>query len=848
VLNAPVISYISRPPPGTKGKKLVLWANFFKVANFVQGNVYHYDVVCKPEVKSAPVLKRMITTSETDAKSPLFRLNPVFDGRRNMYTVRPIPGTANGNKVQLRVLDDEGAVKGPKKKGGEGANYVTVEIQQAGDPVNMFRLAEFIANRTNELPRDAMQVVDIALRHLIQITRFPMGRAIFTPDDQQMRVALGGGLDCWLGHTQTARVTQMGLMLNVDCTAVAVLSAGPALSFIMNSCNMRDAREVTVQRRFQIAKCMRGVQIQVTHRGQHKRKYRVVSVSEGGANREVFDTPEGQTTVAAYFAKTYSPLRYPDMPCLRVGTKGILLPIEVCAIVPGQRTRNLTGDQTTKMLNATCQDPLQRYEDICAGVPDSSRDPYMKEFKLSVSPDMARVNGRILSAPTLQFSSERNVGQVATVEPRNGTWSLKDVAFRHAQSITSSVVLMVGTEHEVPTRNTQQWFGNFMKTCGTKGVKFNAQPIFRRVEASPGVLENTMKAVCASRPSMVFCFLADRKDPMYPVVKRVSETMIGVPTQCFDMAKIMNFKTSGVAYQANVALKVNAKLGGVNQVVHPNIPIISSMPTMVMGADVHHPSPGDKGKPSIAAVVGSYDMSASKYHSIVQQQAHRLEPIAHMAEATTTLLKNFYAKTRSKPAQIIMYRDGVGEAAFPYILNHELRAMRLACASLESGYNPRITFIIVQKRNHIRLFPDDEKDKFVADRNHNMLPGTVVDTGVVHPQDFDFLMCSHAGLKGTSKATHYHVVADDSKFSSDQLQEMTFNLCHVYARCTRSVSIPAPAFYAHLAAFRARLWRADYDTDDTVSVASRGSQGEAPSSLYVLPTLKPELFDRLFFA
>ena len=30
------------------------------------------------------------------------------------------------------------------------------------------------------------------------------------------------------------------------------------------------------------------------------------------------------------------------------------------------------------------------------------------------------------------------------------------------------------------------------------------------------------------------------------------------------------------------------------------------------------------------------------------------------------------------------------------------------------------------------------------------------------------------------------------------------DLCHLYSRCERSVSYPAPTYYAHLAAFRAR--------------------------------------------
>jgi len=59
-----------------------------------------------------------------------------------------------------------------------------------------------------------------------------------------------------------------------------------------------------------------------------------------------------------------------------------------------------------------------------------------------------------------------------------------------------------------------------------------------------------------------------------------------------------------------------------------------------------------------------------------------------------------------------------------------------------------------------------------------------------------------------------------------------FQLCHTYVRCTRSVSIPAPAYYAHLVAFRARYYLVEKEHDSGEgSHLSGGSEDRAPAAM-----------------
>ncbi|KNA26091.1 hypothetical protein SOVF_000600, partial [Spinacia oleracea] len=57
---------------------------------------------------------------------------------------------------------------------------------------------------------------------------------------------------------------------------------------------------------------------------------------------------------------------------------------------------------------------------------------------------------------------------------------------------------------------------------------------------------------------------------------------------------------------------------------------------------------------------------------------------------------------------------------------------------------------------------------------------TVVDTKICHPTDFDFFLCSHAGIQGTNRPAHYHVLWDDNKFSADEIQSLMNNLCYTF--------------------------------------------------------------------
>lgn len=81
-----------------------------------------------------------------------------------------------------------------------------------------------------------------------------------------------------------------------------------------------------------------------------------------------------------------------------------------------------------------------------------------------------------------------------------------------------------------------------------------------------------------------------------------------------------------------------------------------------------------------------------------------------------------------------------------------------------------------------------------------------MDSQITHPYMQDFYLVSHASIQGVAKPTKYVTLWDDNDMSNDQIEQLAYYLCHMFTRCTRSVSYPAPTYYAHLAAARGKVY------------------------------------------
>lgn len=246
-------------------------------------------------------------------------------------------------------------------------------------------------------------------------------------------------------------------------------------------------------------------------------------------------------------------------------------------------------------------------------------------------------------------------------------------------------------------------------------------------------------------------------------------------------------------YMSNVAMKINAKLGGTTARCVPRISDASLRPgSIIIGADVSHASPGSWA-PSMAAIAVSADEWGAKYMGNCETGFRHVEIIQaqNMKEMLIPMLDE-WQKTVGKgrrPQYVYYFRDGVSTGQFTQVLEREIPILReVIMHNSTEKVPPKITVIIANKRHHLRSFPRPD-DKNAADRNGNPLPGTLIERDITSPHDWDFLLYPHIALQGTSRPVHYHVILDQIGHKPHQLQNMIYDHSYQFVRSTTSVSL-----------------------------------------------------------
>ncbi|KAL3585142.1 hypothetical protein D5086_012009 [Populus alba] len=708
--------------------------------------------------------------------------------------------------------------------------------------IPMQAIAAALRGQESENSQEALRVLDIILRQHAAKQGCLLVRQSFFHNDPKNYVDLGGGVLGCRGFHSSFRTSQGGLSLNIDGSTTTIIQPGPLIDFLIANQNVSNPFQIDWAK---AKRTLKNLRIRVSPTNQ---EYRITGLSENTCKEQMFslksrasdgnDVESVDITVYDYFVNHRSiDLRYSgDLPCINVGKpkRPTYIPVELCSLLPLQRyIKALTVLQRSQLVEKSRQKPQEKIR-ILTDVMKSNNyaaEPMLRSCGITISSQFTQVQGRVLTAPKLK------AGNGEDVIPRNGRWNFNHKKFFEPSKIENWAVVNFSARCDV-----RGLVRDLIRFGEMKGIlisdpvdvveengQFRRAPPLVRVEK---MFEQIQKAFPNAPPRFLVCLLPDRKNSdIYGPWKRKNLAEYGIFNQCLAPTRVNE------QYILNVLLKINAKLGGLNSLLameqSRNIPFISKVPTIIFGMDVSHGSPGQSDMPSIAAVVSSRNWPLlSRYRASVRSQSPKVEMVDSLFTLTPDkkddsgivreLLLDYYRSSgQTKPAQIIIFRDGVSESQFNQVLNIELDQIIEACKFLDESWSPKFTVIVAQKNHHTKFFQDGSPD--------NVPPGTVIDTAVCHPQSYDFYMCAHAGMIGTTRPTHYHVLLDEIGFSADDLQELIHSLSYVYQRSTTAISVVAPVRYAHLAATQiSQFLKCDDMSETSSSHGGLTSAGQTP--------------------
>ncbi|PSR75783.1 hypothetical protein PHLCEN_2v8900 [Hermanssonia centrifuga] len=824
----------TRPDFGTVGQEIKLRTNFFPV-KVPKGPLYEYDVNITPAVSVKRVKRRIFQLAEqaVDWANAGMSARVAHDHASKLIAadklpqplVITVPFTDEDEGEELPQSKSKGGKKGDKKadKKVDKKKEYTLTITFVQD-LETQSLLNYLAGHPQYRGYDIMPVISALNLILAAHPNRSMGGGVmvgrnkfFHPSATEPPFPLGGGLEAWRGFYSSVRPAHKQLMVNVNVCTTAFYTPGNLAERMQEFMNASfGARPNTFAR---------GVRVKTTHLGYQKS---VKAVSHYTAKTYSFEVEGlGKRTVEEYFKERYNiTLRYPGLPLVDVGgQKKNYLPMEICVILEKQPFKGkLLDEHTAEMIKVACRPPnvnagaiVNRGLDELGFVQTASP---LGAFGVSIGREMAVVPGRILPSPNIRYAAG-----APRVDER-ASWNLRDVKFSIGGKLNNWAVLVIKEansnrdEFEGPNDpELLRTIKGFADMCRKSGMSVSPQqPVCAMARLPPKQKEDPIRKQAVKaiqdalrtikpKPTFILVVLSNKDRHVYSGIKHLCDVFLDVPTCCVQSSNIRKEKGQ-LQYFANVALKLNMKMGGVNHTMEgANTRWLKQEPTMLVGMDVTHPGFGTvKGTPSIAAVVGSIDEYFGQFPASLRIQESKKEMVSALADMMVERLKAFQAKSKKLPQRIIVYRDGVSEGQFAHVVVYEMPEIRDAFKKFTTAkgpYSPKLTIVVCGKRHHTRFFPTEAQQ---AAGDGNPRPGTVVDRGVTAVYEFDFFLQAHGGLQGTTRPTHYYVVHDEIGFKADQLQTLTNEVSYMFARATKAVSLVSPAYYADLACERGRCY------------------------------------------
>ena len=374
-----------------------------------------------------------------------------------MFSCGPLVGISSDGKptrVVVEVPDDQSV----------DSQYAVI-IKFTGNTISLLGLKLYFDKKTNAIPFEAIQALNIVLRQGLVGSRIAIGASLFRPSNPSEttpncmsgsatdRIAIGSGKQLAYGVYQSLRPCIGGAQLVVDRSCTAFWANLTICEFVKQLFPYKECESMMRFKwndfeRKRIERELKGLHIHVSHL-MFKKKYKIHGISRESAQEIFFDwTKRGRRgeklfeaqriSVAQYFLKEYQiALEWPHLPCVivRNGQRSTYYPIEVCRLVSDQHvSRKLSPQQTAEVIRICAStQPKERFDIIEKAAKDIALNPkclnFLNEFSVKVKTQPIGLSARVLNAPVLldgsaNYQHFQRDNRVGIVEPRDGKWRI----------------------------------------------------------------------------------------------------------------------------------------------------------------------------------------------------------------------------------------------------------------------------------------------------------------------------------------------------------------------------------------------------------------------------------------
>ncbi|KAF5895430.1 piwi-like protein 2 isoform X1, partial [Clarias magur] len=565
-------------------------------------------------------------------------------------------------------------------------------------------------------------------------------------------------LQVWPGYATSIKHTDGGLYLGVDITH-KVLRNDSVLD-IMNMI-YQESRESFKD------ECTKEFIGSIVITRYNNRTYRIDDIEWAKSPRDSFTMADGsETTFIEYYRKNYGiTVKELDQPLLihrpkerarpsgKVMTGEILLLPELSFMtgIPEQMRKDFKAmKELTVHINVSVDQHTHSLKQLLHNIntnQDAVRE--LSRWGLEVSSEILVTQGRTLPMETICLQSSTFVTS-PTVD-----WSREVV---RDSSISCIPVHRWAVFY--PRRaalQEEELEAAFMKAAAPMGIKLDRPT---RVELRDDRTETYIKSIhgelsCKPDMQLVVCIITGNRDDLYSAIKKFCCVQTPCPSQVINVRTISQPKKLRSIAQ-KILLQINCKLGGELWTV--NVPLKH---LMVIGVDVHHDT--TKKTLSVMGFVASLNSLMTKWYSRVAFQMPNEEIINGFRVCLLAALQKYYEVNHSFPEKIIIYRDGVSDGQLKAVELYEIPQI-LGCFETFPNYEPKLAFIVVQKRINTTLYAYGD-DRFVTPP-----PGTVLDHTVTNREWVDFYLMAHSIRQGCGFPTHYVTIYNTANLTPDHLQ------------------------------------------------------------------------------